>query len=58
MEMQLKPAFLPGQPVEVSPTEALERHIAGLERHGGRRLLMYALANKLAVPCDLSFAPP
>jgi transposase-like protein len=40
-------AFLPKQPVEVSPTEALERRIADLERHCGRLSLENDLLKKL-----------
>jgi transposase len=40
-------AFAPKQPVEVSPTEALERRIADLERHCGRLSLENDLLKKL-----------
>jgi transposase len=40
-------AFLASQPVAVSPTEALERRIADLERHCGRLSLENDLLKKL-----------
>lgn len=40
-------AFVPKQPVEVSPTQALEQRIADLERHCGRLSLENDLLKKL-----------
>jgi transposase len=51
-------AFLPKQPVEVSPTEALEQRIADLERHCGRLSLENELLKKLAARLPSRSATP
>jgi transposase len=51
-------AFAPKQPVEVSPTEALERRIADLERHCGRLSLENDLLKKLLSQLQSRSATP
>ena len=43
-------AFAPKQPAEYSPTEALQRRIAELERHCGQLSLENAVLKKLVGP--------
>lgn len=47
-------AFLPRTPEELSPTDALEKRIAELERHCGQLSLENALLKKLAHKSTLS----
>jgi transposase len=49
-------AFVPKQPVEVPPTQALERRIADLERHCGRLPLENDLLKKLLSQLQLRSA--
>lgn len=51
-------AFAPKQPVEVSPTETLERRIADLERHCGRLSLENDLLKKLLSQLQSRSATP
>ena len=51
-------AFVPKQPIEVSPMEAFERRIADLERHCGRPSLENDLLKKLLSQLQSRSATP